>query len=361
MNIGTNIYMLRKEKKITQSQLAEHLGVSEQSVSKWENDQCAPDVSLFPVIADFFGVSIDRLFGYHMNSYTDEVRQILKAADDSLDTYKEIEIIGEGLQKYPNSPELKIYLAASLSMVNRISENAEERQKAVKKAVRLCDEVVDGCGDYELVDQALNVLARIQTETGNYKRAEDAIAKISAEHYNLRIVQTVGMLGGRKCFTEQEQFAENSVWKLYWTMDLVFMHMTGSLMERGEYHKAIAFAEAHEKLLSVFDGGCADFYVTHKANACERKAECYRKLGDREKCLAELRRFVSLAEDVKNVAKLRDFRVSSRNPIFFENVSSDIVEQYMINMDARSFLKRYDAFFGQDESWIQLIKKAEEQ
>ena len=74
MNIGINIYTLRKEKKITQAQLAEKLGVSEQAISKWENNQCAPDVSLFPIIADYFGVSIDRekaraifrsgLFGY---------------------------------------------------------------------------------------------------------------------------------------------------------------------------------------------------------------------------------------------------------------------------------------------------------
>ena len=61
MNIGTNIYTLRKEKKITQAQLAEKLGVSEQAVSKWENDQCSPDVSLFPIIADYFGVSMEYL------------------------------------------------------------------------------------------------------------------------------------------------------------------------------------------------------------------------------------------------------------------------------------------------------------
>ena len=78
MNIGTNIYTLRKEKKITQAQLAEKLGVSEQSVSKWENDQCAPDVSLFPIIAEYFCVSIDRLFGYHMNSYENEVHDFVE-------------------------------------------------------------------------------------------------------------------------------------------------------------------------------------------------------------------------------------------------------------------------------------------
>ena len=171
MNIGTNIYTLRKEKKITQAQLAEKLGVSEQAISKWENNQCAPDVSLFPIIADYFGVSIDRLFGYHMNSYADEVKAIMKAADDSMDTYKEIDIISEGLKKYPNSPDLKIYLAFSLSMVNRMSKDENEKKEAIKKAIQLCTEVIDTCGDNKQVDSALNMLTRIYNETGNPVRA----------------------------------------------------------------------------------------------------------------------------------------------------------------------------------------------
>lgn len=72
MSIGKNIYELRKEKKLTQGQLAEKLGISEQAVSKWENDICAPDVSLFPSIAKLFGVSIDRIYGFHLDSYDDE-------------------------------------------------------------------------------------------------------------------------------------------------------------------------------------------------------------------------------------------------------------------------------------------------
>lgn len=194
MNIGTNIYILRKEKKITQAQLAEKLGVSEQAISKWENDQCAPDVNLFPVIADYFDVSIDRLFGYHINSYAEEVKSIIKAADDSMDTYKEIEIISEGLKRYPNSPDLKIYLAFSLSMVNRISENESERNEAIQKAIQLCMEVVDSCGDNKLVDRALNMLSRIYNEIGNYKKAEECINKISADSYDCRITGKIRML-----------------------------------------------------------------------------------------------------------------------------------------------------------------------
>lgn len=53
---------LRKEKKVTQEQLAQALGVSPQAVSKWENSSY-PEGDLLPNIADFFGVSIDYLYG----------------------------------------------------------------------------------------------------------------------------------------------------------------------------------------------------------------------------------------------------------------------------------------------------------
>lgn len=56
------IQKLWKQKGITQEQLAVHLGVSAQAVSKWENGSY-PDGDLLPVIADFFGVSIDSLYG----------------------------------------------------------------------------------------------------------------------------------------------------------------------------------------------------------------------------------------------------------------------------------------------------------
>lgn len=61
MKIGSNIAALRKEKGITQEELANALGVSAQAVSKWENNSSCPDVSLLAVIADYFGVTVDAL------------------------------------------------------------------------------------------------------------------------------------------------------------------------------------------------------------------------------------------------------------------------------------------------------------
>lgn len=62
MRLNEQIAFLRKEKGITQEELANALGVSNQAVSKWENGQCCPDVQLLPEIARYFNISLDQLF-----------------------------------------------------------------------------------------------------------------------------------------------------------------------------------------------------------------------------------------------------------------------------------------------------------
>lgn len=58
---GTRIAALRREKEWKQDELAEKLGVSPQAVSKWENAQTCPDISLLPLLAKILGVSVDEL------------------------------------------------------------------------------------------------------------------------------------------------------------------------------------------------------------------------------------------------------------------------------------------------------------
>lgn len=60
---GARIAAYRKEQNLTQEGLAQRLGVTNQAVSKWEADQCCPDIMLLPALADVFGVTIDALFG----------------------------------------------------------------------------------------------------------------------------------------------------------------------------------------------------------------------------------------------------------------------------------------------------------
>ena len=63
MTIGKRIAQLRKEKGLTQEELAVRMGVSPQAVSKWENDQTCPDISALPALSKLLGVTVDELLG----------------------------------------------------------------------------------------------------------------------------------------------------------------------------------------------------------------------------------------------------------------------------------------------------------
>lgn len=60
-SIGTLIAALRRANGLTQKQLADRLGVSDKAVSRWERDESLPDVTLLPVIADLFHITVDEL------------------------------------------------------------------------------------------------------------------------------------------------------------------------------------------------------------------------------------------------------------------------------------------------------------
>ncbi len=70
-NLGQTVTALRKSRSITQEQLADALGISSQSVSKWETGATLPDISLLPALADYFDVSIDYLFHGESVTYGD--------------------------------------------------------------------------------------------------------------------------------------------------------------------------------------------------------------------------------------------------------------------------------------------------
>lgn len=84
MLLGDKIRSLRKNKNITQTQLAEALSVSSQSVSKWENHISVPDISVLPVIARYFGITMDDLFSYRLDALTYKERFIRFMVDNGM-------------------------------------------------------------------------------------------------------------------------------------------------------------------------------------------------------------------------------------------------------------------------------------
>ena len=111
--LGTNIKEYRLKKNYTQEQLAYELGVSSQTISRWENGTTYPDIAMLPIIAELFETSIDNLMGYakecpvkEREDFFMEVKQ-LEFAEKTLRHRKM-------LQKYPNDTYLQFSLANHL-------------------------------------------------------------------------------------------------------------------------------------------------------------------------------------------------------------------------------------------------------
>ena len=102
MNFGENFKRLRKEKDVTQEKIAEALGVSSQSVSRWELSICYPDLELLPSIANYFGVTIDSLLSNDAPSKKQDFDIFNETVNKlSCETTEQIDFIKEYCKKYP--------------------------------------------------------------------------------------------------------------------------------------------------------------------------------------------------------------------------------------------------------------------
>ena len=104
LNFAENFKKLRKDKAITQEKLAEVLGVTSQSISRWELNICYPDLELLPIIANYFGVTIDSLLSNDQGSKERDFEnfkcKIVEMFDDTTD---KINFINEYCRKYPEN------------------------------------------------------------------------------------------------------------------------------------------------------------------------------------------------------------------------------------------------------------------
>jgi len=133
-NMGQIIKRLRKERDLTQEELAEQLNISAQAVSKWENGTSMPDISQVVPLANLFGVPTDVLFGIYGTDHNDEIKSRLediyricdncKTEEEATTALIVLEKYRDAMRLYPNNPTILINAMAFAEMV--ISCNGAE-------------------------------------------------------------------------------------------------------------------------------------------------------------------------------------------------------------------------------------------
>lgn len=135
--IGDNLRRLRAKKGLTQEQLAEIFHVSAQAVSRWENDQAYPDVSMLPGMAMYYGVSVDEILGMEgvrkeerLHEIMNEIYTLARVGEME----GAIELARENLRIYPDNASLLMALGEALA---RKAEDGAACREAIAVSERV--------------------------------------------------------------------------------------------------------------------------------------------------------------------------------------------------------------------------------
>lgn len=145
MEIGTIIKKHRRQRDMTQEQLAEYLRVSVSAVSQWESGKTAPDLSLIPAICNLFGISADELLGINLEQKEQRISDIEDQANQhsSRGQLREAaDILEAGLQEYPDS--YGIIYDLMYVYFNQYCGNHDCRHE-LDEAIRLANRILEGC------------------------------------------------------------------------------------------------------------------------------------------------------------------------------------------------------------------------
>lgn len=313
MSIGANIRRLRKERDITQEQLAELLHVTSSAISQWETGRVMPDVVYLPKLAYLFQVSADVILGIDVDLKEKKIQEIYDKAhkcDVVGEREQAIALCREGLDEFPDAYSLMEKLADCLLYV------ASSGEKELLEAISLFETILSDSNDELRKNYAIGNLCTLYTRAG---RAEEArkLAESMPEMTFSRDECLLSVLQGAE-WAEALRYQivdgfDRLVWKMRNLAETGGSEMSFYTAEEGVelWRKIMSFVEVfYEK-----DDYGFDEYLL--ADGCFSQAALYAGMEESEKAIAALEKMSAHIEKYdayynKRICAARD-AVSEQN------------------------------------------------
>ena len=218
LQLGKKIKYLRKRDGRTQEELANVLGITCQAVSRWESNTAYPDIEMIPAIANYFGITIDELFGYSSDRDR-KIDEIIARVDtygipsrkDDDDIDECLDILREGLAEFPQNEKLLIKLVEILSNAGwrRYKEwmyydddgyHWHDYDRHIKneywiEAIKVCENLVNTTTDSAITTQAISELVLLYRNLGETDKAVAYANRMPDLRYSREILLCVAADG----------------------------------------------------------------------------------------------------------------------------------------------------------------------
>ncbi|MCM1054089.1 MAG: helix-turn-helix domain-containing protein [Bacteroides sp.] len=253
ISLGENLRALRNKENVTQEQLSEALEVSPQAVSRWENEASFPDISILPVIANYFNVTVDYLLGVdtvHKQRETDKAIEIDTKLRNEGKTRESVDFLREKVKEFPSNPEILHRLACSLFSLyhQRGDKFSEEESRAMaEESVELCKRALKYNSDQPFVSCCKQTLVLNYVELGERERAAEIADTLSSLWCSREMVYPTTLTGKEAL----KEYQEN----LTLLIDAIVITM-GRIKGCENYtdEQLIELAEVREKLILLLAG-----------------------------------------------------------------------------------------------------------
>ncbi|MDD4774064.1 MAG: helix-turn-helix transcriptional regulator [Eubacteriales bacterium] len=261
--ISENLKSYRNKKGNTQDQLADFLGISKQSVSKWERGEGFPDITLLPYIASYYNVTVDDLLGTGeiqkraaINEYIEKSSIFKRAGDIAAD----LDLWETAYREYPNEIQVMYYLIVAF---------ANDYKKYADKIIVLGQKILNE-NSYNIYHYTVIQLLCYTYNTINDKENAMKYAYMLGSYYSTQDQLLIAIL-------KDEQAVRKCQYNIRDLINLIYRNTCG-ITEKGKYTptdsiKAYTFVINVFKL--VFEQDDFGSYADVLSDLHKRIAECY--------------------------------------------------------------------------------------
>lgn len=255
MQIGDVIRKYRKERNMTQEEMAYRLGVTTPAVNKWEKGNTYPDITMLAPIARLLNITLDELLSFQERITEEELKSYVQELDRRLKCEPYEEAFGwarEIIEMYPNCKMLIWQLAVILD-AQRMFKSVADVEK-YDDYILNCYESVLESEEEALRNHAADSLYGYYLRKEDYETAENYLAYFSEQNPERKRKQAL-IYSKTNRIDEAYKAYEELLFSGYQMTSMVFNSICALAMESDNLDKAHTFVSKQQELARLFEMG----------------------------------------------------------------------------------------------------------